>query len=181
MQNKALEQNPGWNRLACLSLLLAVVGLTCAAAGGAEAPRKGIPRRDTPYLRIATPEGTYHVRFFGESDGPISLPLPDERYTALLLAPELTERGWSVSLGLQEDVLMISPVGRYELTMDREVPINQLDSLGIKNWSMTLELGDPVEPVAGCCGCGRVNCCPAGGKCMSCGDCGTCCGGPLEY
>lgn len=165
MQNRTIGSVPGRKRLVCLSLLLAVIGLGCATAGRAEAPRKGGPNpRESPYLRIATPEGTYHVRFFGESDGPVSLPLADERYTALLLAPELTERGWSVALGLQEDVLRISPVGRYELTMNREVPLSELHGLGVKDWTMTLEIGDPVEPVEGCCGCGRVNCCPTGGK-----------------
>jgi hypothetical protein len=185
MLEDAAKQVRRQNCIVCLSfLLLAVVGSVAASAGGAEAAGNGGPKRDradnTPYIKISTPDGTIQVRFFGESDGPIQIPLKSERYTALLLSPELTEQGWRVDLGIQEDVFKISPIGRYDLTMGRDVPIEELDRLGIEDWSMRLETGGPMEMIDGCCGCGRLNCCPNAGKCMGCGGCGTCCGGPLE-
>ena len=169
-------------KVVLLILMAAVVRAGVAWAGGPESAGKEAPGKanNVPYLRIATPDGVYHIKFFGESDGPIEIPLKHDRFTALLLAPELTEQGWRVSLGLQEEVLKVSPVGQLDLTMGREVPIAELERAGIENWVMKLELGPPItQAIDGCCGCGRINCCPFSGKCMSCSSCGMCCGGPM--
>lgn len=135
----------------------------------------------TAYLQINTPEGTFYVRFFGEDDGPVELPLKSKRLTSLLISPELTEQGWRVHLGVQEDVLKVTPLGRYDLTLDQEVRLRGLGSLGADGWTMKLATGEIApDAIDGCCSCGRVNCCPSLGKCLGCGKCGTCCAGAPE-
>lgn len=170
--------------LACLAVLCAFLGLGSVSASVAQIEgNSGLDAAladpsEVPYLQINTPDGTFYVKFFGEDDGPVELPMKGKRLTALLISSELTEQGWRVHLGAQEDVLKVTPLGRYDLVLDQEVPIRELGSLGARNWTMKLAKGEIApDAIDGCCACGRISCCPSAGKCLGCGKCGVCCGG----
>ena len=130
--------------------------------------------RMIPYLEVRTPNGRYMVRLFGEDDGPVQLPLKDARISSVLLSTELTEKGFRVSLGAEEGEFRVNPAGRYDLAFGEEVVLNELEALGLKNWTAKLTVGE-FAPLPDCCSCGVINCCPLEGKCMGCSKCGVCC------
>ena len=132
-------------------------------------------------LEISRPEGRVLVELFGiEVDGPVQLPVRESQVSAIQLLTQIEGDKVRVLLAAVDTDLGATPIGSYLLAFEEEaVRVPELRDFGVGEWSLRYTRRSLTEK-GECCSCGRLSCCPDGGKCIGCGICGDCCldGGP---
>ncbi len=182
----------------CLKVLLAVTLLVpmlvvIRASAKNEKVASGRPRinitsdytKDKPSVPVRSLSDhpvTYIIRIPDNENG-----VNPNKASAIKVAPCLTEKGAvkiDVSL-LFGDVTGITsfeqykqlkqqPVASYYLRKGEKVTASALKKFGLLAIEFDIVLAPGEDKCSGCT-CGKLCCTPNPGKCLGCGDCGTCC------
>lgn len=147
---------------------IAVVALTAQFAGG------------EPFT-LAVPKITHEYRVLGV------LWLPGKhQQMGVRITPQRDTGSGTIHVefdGLRSDLNSLTscqqmaalsgvPLGSYDLAKGSPMHISAPAEFPMPNLTVSLI---PVDDYHCCCGCKTLRCCPNPGKCIDCGQCGSCC------
>jgi hypothetical protein len=166
-------------------LILVVFGLAAVPASGQEAagPDPAVLAdkfaKPKAILEITRDEGVCFWTLTGD-DQLVRLPVENEPFKAVLLSANFEGDSLQVSLAGEDRPLETALLGRYLFspldTDSAATPDALAKGARSKPWQIRV-VSAFTKALSGCCGCSleKITCCPATGKCLTCGGCGTCC------
>lgn len=183
MVHKVLEEDLEMtNPRACLLVL--VIAVVCAPAWAADDLVA-----EAPVLEITLQDGSrYMVAAKPDSEMSAVVPLTDGR--KLLVTVQLGPDG-----ELETEATFVQ---RQNFPFEAPPEILRMSGRSLGNLRLSLDDPEghtfdlwqfgaglvsvraarrPIDGIDGCCKCDTTYCCPAPGKCIGCGTCGSCCAG----
>lgn len=130
-------------------------------------------------VEITRDEGVCFWTVTGD-DELVRLPVEGEPFKAVLLSANFEGDSLQVSLAGESQPLETALLGRYLFspldTDSAATPVTLAKGARSKPWQIRVVSG-LTKASSGCCSCTlqKITCCPATGRCLTCGGCGSCC------